>query len=247
LPSQPESQLERIVTGLRRTLGDGLVGVYLHGSLVLGCFNPARSDVDLLVVTRERLLGDERARVLDFLRGESGSYDQPGWPRPVEVSTLALDDLRPWRYPTPYDLHVSSSSPAGGGPGDDHDLAAHVWILIRRGRVLDGLPIADVFPDVPYADYLDSLERDFASCRAEGYAWARYAILSMTRVWAAQATGEVHSKESGALRALERLPDDLRPLVEQALESYRGDGHDFPVDRDQFKRLAGYVDAELRR
>lgn len=247
MPSLPEAQLERIVTGLRRTLGDGLVGVYLHGSLVLGSFNPAQSDVDLLVVTHERLLGDERARVLDFLRGESGSYDRPGSPRPLEVSTLALDDLRPWRYPTPYDVHFSSSSPAGGGPGEDHDLAAHIWVLIRRGRVLDGPPIADVFPDVPYADYLDSLERDFASCRAEGYAWARYAILSMTRVWAAHMTGEVQSKESGALSALERLPDDLRPLVEQALESYRGDGHDFPVDRDQFDRLAGYIDAELHR
>jgi predicted nucleotidyltransferase len=247
LPSLPEPQLERVVTGLRRTLGDGLVGVYLHGSLVLGCFNRARSDVDLLVVTRERLLGDERAGVVDLLRGESGSYDRPGWPRPVEVSTLALDDLRPWRYPTPYDLHFASSSPAGVGPGEDHDLAAHVWILIRRGHVLDGLPITDVFPDVPYADYLDSLERDFASCRAEGYAWTQYAILSMTRVWAAHTTGEVQSKESGALRALEHLPDDLRPLVQQALESYRGDGHDFPVDRDQFDRLAGYIDAQLHR
>jgi streptomycin 3"-adenylyltransferase len=247
LPPLPDAQLDRIVAGLRRTLGDRLVGVYLHGSLVLGCFNPARSDVDLLTVTRDRLPADERAIVLDLLRNESGSYDRPGWPRPLELSMLALDELRPWRYPTPYDLHYSSSNPAGVGPGEDHDLAAHVWILNRRGRVLDGLPIADVFPDVPDADYVDSLQRDFAFSRDEGHEWAGYATLSMTRVWAARETRDVHSKESGAHWALERLPDDLRPLVQQALESYQGDGRDFPVDRDQFERLAGFIDTQLHR
>ena len=31
-------------------LGNNLVGVYLHGSAVMGCFNEKTSDIDLLVV-----------------------------------------------------------------------------------------------------------------------------------------------------------------------------------------------------
>lgn len=238
-------QVDRIVTALRDALGADLVGVYLHGSLVLGCFNPRRSDLDLVVVTERRLDAEQRDAVVAVLQRETGSYERPGWPRPIELTSLSLDDLEPWRYPTPYDLHFASSSPDGVGPGEDHDLAAHIWILRRRGRAVVGPPVEDVFPSVPEGDYLDSLGRDFASCRDEGHEWPRYAILSMVRVWAAQATRDVHSKETAAEWALERLPEDLRPLVGRALESYRGDGADFAVDRAAFDRLASFVDAEL--
>jgi streptomycin 3"-adenylyltransferase len=234
-------QIDRVAAGLRDELGDHLTGVYLHGSLVLGCFNPARSDIDLIAVTRGPLGPDARARVFDVFRRESGSYDRPGWPRPLEVSSLSADDLRPWRYPTPYDLHFSSGATEDRGRGMDYDLAAHISILRRRGRAVLGPPVAAIFPTVPYADYLDSLGRDFASCRDEGHDWPRYAILSMTRVWATIASGELHSKASGARWALERLPVELRPLVESALESYVGDGRDFPVDTERFRRLATFI------
>jgi streptomycin 3"-adenylyltransferase len=243
--AEPE-QISAIVAGLKRALGDRLVGVYLHGSLVLGCFNPQRSDVDVLVITTRRLEAAERDAVVMLVRRETGSWQRAGWPRPVELTSLALGDLRPWRYPTPYDVHVSSSSPDGAGPGEDHDLAAHIWILRRHGRALVGAPVGELFPEVPDQDYLDSIGRDFDSCRDEGYEWPRYAILSMARVWAARTTGEVHSKETAAEWALPRLPEDVRPLLARALESYRGDGADFPVDRAEFDRLAGFVDGQLR-
>ena len=35
----------------REVLADALTGVYLHGSLAMGCFNPVTSDVDLIVDT----------------------------------------------------------------------------------------------------------------------------------------------------------------------------------------------------
>ena len=38
-------------------LRDNLVGVYLHGSAVMGCFNPLKSDIDLIVVA-DRPLSD---------------------------------------------------------------------------------------------------------------------------------------------------------------------------------------------
>ena len=38
-------------TGMnRRILGDKLCVVYLHGSLAMGCFNPEKSDIDMIVV-----------------------------------------------------------------------------------------------------------------------------------------------------------------------------------------------------
>jgi streptomycin 3"-adenylyltransferase len=249
------AQVAAITAGLHDVLGDDLVGVYLHGSLVLGCFNPARSDVDVLAVTDRRMSREDMARLVPILLESSGDWD-PGLPRPLEISFLPRAALHPWRHPTPYDLHFGETwRPAfetgldevlPGQTEPDPDLAAHITVLHAHGVVLYGAPIADVFPAVPRKDYVDSLARDFAWCRDEGHTAARYAILSMTRVWATLATGEIHSKDSGAAWAAERVPDELRPLVERALESYRGDGLDFPVERAQFDRLASFVDAQVR-
>jgi streptomycin 3"-adenylyltransferase len=49
-PRSVDEQVDRLVAGFRDILGDNLHGIYLHGSLALGCFNPARSDIDVLVV-----------------------------------------------------------------------------------------------------------------------------------------------------------------------------------------------------
>jgi len=48
-------------------LGQALVGVYLHGSAVLGGFIPRRSDIDLLVVTTGPLDNDLRQQVCQAL------------------------------------------------------------------------------------------------------------------------------------------------------------------------------------
>ena len=41
----------------REILQDNLIGVYLHGSSVMGCFNPRKSDIDLIIVI-DRPLSD---------------------------------------------------------------------------------------------------------------------------------------------------------------------------------------------
>ncbi|HHT85033.1 MAG: nucleotidyltransferase domain-containing protein [Bacillota bacterium] len=45
--------LERFVQQNRIILGSNLVGIYLHGSAAMGCWNPRTSDLDLLVVVND--------------------------------------------------------------------------------------------------------------------------------------------------------------------------------------------------
>jgi predicted nucleotidyltransferase len=49
------SVLELLLAGLRDTLGNYFVGLYLQGSLASGDFDPGHSDIDFLVVTTEEL------------------------------------------------------------------------------------------------------------------------------------------------------------------------------------------------
>ncbi len=225
------AQLDQITAFLCENIGEKLIGVYLHGSLALGCFNPAQSDLDLLVLTLEPL-GDEAARaVLTRLLALSGQ------PRPVEISSLCYAQIVPWRHPTPYDLHFSETHRAyltallaqPGAPlpvpGVDADLAAHFTVLQARGRCLYGAPIASLPLAVPWADYLDSLRQDFAWARAAG---GVYAVLNGCRTWAAVEAGLVLSKAEGAVWAEPRLPTPLRRIVRAAARGYAGTAQELP-------------------
>ena len=244
--TETPAQATEVARRIRGVVGDDLVGVYLHGSFALGCGNPNRSDLDLLVVTKRPLTADEREK---FAELPAGALYQPGWPRPIELSSLTLDQLHPWRHPTPYDLHLTHRGVVG--PGEDADLAAHLTVARRAGIALDGPEPAQVFPEVPRADYEDSLLRDFewslAHAREEPR-YERYAILSIARIWASLAEPPVlHTKESGAAWALARLPHGLRTPLEQALASYRTHGRDLDLDREEFDSYADYVAGKVRR
>lgn len=229
-------------------LGDDLLGVYVHGSLALGCFNEARSDVDVVVVTARPLTDDERFAVADlFLRISARPYG-------LEAHVVMTDQLRPWRYPPPYDFHYGESHrerlaldpevaverPTEGDP----DLAAHVDVVRARGVTLLGPPPLELFPEVPRADLEDALRRDLEWCRS--MRGALYGVLSPCRVWAALETGELHSKASGAEWALPRLPAALRPPVERALASYRGAGEPIELDEEDRQRLLNYIEGRLQ-
>jgi len=235
------AQLDAVVAGLRETLGEALIGIYLHGSLALGGFNPRSSDVDLLIVTR-RALDDRERRALTTL--PNGSYDEPGWPRPLELSVLTEGQLRPWRHPAPFDFHLSSAGISG--PGVDPDLAAHVTVARRAGVSLLGPPPAEVFPEVPHEDFVAALRSDFDHCLALT-ATPSYAILSLARIWASLAEPDVqHTKVSGAEWALPRLPPDDRRPLELALASYRGDGGQLDVGGDEVSAYVASVAEKVR-
>lgn len=60
--------LDRIAADTAAILGETLIGIYLHGSLALGCFNWAKSDIDYLtVVETEPTLAQKEALIAALL------------------------------------------------------------------------------------------------------------------------------------------------------------------------------------
>jgi hypothetical protein len=232
-PGAVHEQLSHLASGLESILAADLVGVYLHGSLVLGCFNPERSDVDVIAVTRRPMTDDEQRRLAELVLSASGPKARPRRPPyPLEISLLTQDQARPWRYPTPFEFHYGESQRQRFETGDtgrlfdeDHDLAAHITVLREAGRVLAGRPVDEAFPVVPRADYVDSLLRDLAWSRARRL--DLYGILNASRVWATFADERLHSKLSGGLWALDHAPARFRPLIGRAVAVYRGGDDEF--------------------
>ena len=221
------------VEGLRDTvatlLGSNLTGMYLHGSLAMGCFNPDRSDLDLLVTTERPLRREHKCALALAIADRSNA------PRPVQLSVLAWEDVNPWRHPAPYQFYYSETwrvreqrggtwlTWPDGVSGTDPDLAAHIATTRARGIVLTGRPIDAVLPQVPEADYRAAILED-ARWRMERIAANPvHLILNLCRVYHVLRDGGVDSKEEGGRWALGVLRSPERALVRQALAVYRGE------------------------
>lgn len=250
-PKEVRTQVETLAAGIKHVLDDALVGIYVHGSLALGCFNPQRSDVDVLVVTRRTI--DERTQwqLAPVLLSSSTPRARPRTaPYPLEISFLTEAQLRPWRYPTPYDVHFSESWRAWVEAGEwkrggeDHDLAAHIRVVRDAGIALLGPDPREVFPEVPDDDFEDSLLRDFDWSREQNR--SLYSVLSGSRIWAALTEGGLHSKASGAEWALQRAPKEFGPLIDRALALYRGELDDEELDPGDVSRYLDFLAARVR-
>lgn len=245
-PAELRDQVRALQTGMTDVLGTSLVGMYVHGSLALGCFN-ARSDVDLIAAVSRPLGLEEKLALTDVLLHVSAA------PYAIELHVLTTDQLHSWRHPSGFELHfgethreslaVEPVAELERMSPTDPDLAAHVKVARAAGIALAGLPPHEAFPEIPWEDYADALRRDLEWTRTSRS--ALYGILSPCRVWASLETGEVHSKASGAEWALPRLPADLRPHVQRALASYVGAGEAIDVDDDERRRLQAYVEQRV--
>lgn len=249
------AQVERYVADVRAMLGDELIGVYLHGSLAMGCFNPVQSDLDLLVITRMPMSLATKRAIADYLVRVSRQ------PAPIEVSFLALAMLTPWRHPPSFDFHYSemwrdayTRDLAGegwrawdAGEKRDPDLSAHIMVARRRGIALYGPPAASVFPDVPEADYIAAIMSNVTEALDRIYADPVYAILNACRTLAFLRTRQVLSKDEGGQWALDHVPLALRPLVWLALTRYRDVEETGAFPAPLLEAFRNYARQELRR
>ncbi len=253
-PEAVRAQVMGFRDALADALGSNLAGFYLHGSLAMGCFNPACSDVDLLAITRRGMTVETKRRIAELLLKTSGA------PSPIEISFLREANLRPWAYPTPYDFHYSRDwhqklqRELSSGEwqawdderGRDKDLAAHITITLRRGICLYGEPIAVAFPPVPLEHYRASLQADFE------WAYERlgqdpvYFILNACRIYAYLCEGRICSKDEGGAWVMSVLPEAFRETVSRALEIYRGDKPSGPFEAATLERFAVHMREQIK-
>jgi len=100
-----ERLLQSIREEFKRILGENLTGMYVHGSLAFGCFQPERSDVDFLVAVKEPLTFETKKRLLEStLLLESGAPEKG-----LEMSVVLERCCRVFVHPCPFEFHYSKS------------------------------------------------------------------------------------------------------------------------------------------
>ena len=249
---QTDSLLNCFVEESKKILCDNLVGVYLHGSLVMGCFNPQQSDIDLIIVVDKPISDSIKRAYSDMVVQFNALAPKKG----IEMSIVLREVCKPFVYPTPFELHFSAGYLEWYGEdpddyiremnGTDKDLAAHFTIINKRGRCLYGVPIEDVFAEVPSADYMDSIWFDVEGAAEEITEYPMYLTLNLARVLAYKREGLVLSKKEGGDWALEHLTAEYRPLIADAMREY-SESAEVVYDDMLAKRYAEYVIRELKQ
>ena len=211
----PWAVLEDLTRGLVDAHGDGLVGVWMHGSLVAGDFTPARSDLDVLVALRHP--PDDTTLTAVAPAHAAVEARHPAWVGRVEVETVGMttvESLAAGGEPTGGDviMRISPGEPLHLLPATRHRVLT--WATVReRGRPLIGPPAGDVLPAVPPEQLREALlahVRDWPTwvedMRPVGA--QSYAVLSMCRAWCALVEGEQLSKKAAAERFSALRPFD---------------------------------------
>lgn len=247
--------LNSLISKLHALLETPVIGIYLHGSLAMGGFNPARSDIDLLVVTEEALQLEAKKRLVSLF------LEQSGRPFPVEISFLTTGQLETWQFPTPYDFHFSEywreryeQEIAEGTfafleveEKYDIDVAAHFMILNRRGICLEGRPIEEVFPAVPEADYLASIMDDYQECLKKIHRDPVYSLLNLLRVYWYIKEKKISSKPEAGHWGMSDLPAEFSPIIKKTVKAYERGEFGLSFDELELTEVSDYINGEVER
>ena len=98
-----QTVLDQFVSFTKAILQERLTGVYLHGSLAMGCFHPEQSDIDLIVVISEDISDSQKKLLME----EIVRLNREAPPKGLEISVVKKEYCCPFQYPTPFELHFS--------------------------------------------------------------------------------------------------------------------------------------------
>lgn len=219
-------------------LGKRFRGMYLDGSLVLGDFDPQRSDVDFVVVT-DADLPDDVFSALQGMHDRFSAGDSP-WATEIEASYIPQDALR--RHDPTHARHPRIERGSGRLAQERHDVdwVVHRYVLREHGVALAGPDPRTLIDPVRPQDLRRAVVnlmrvwwapmcRDPVHLRHRGY--QTYAVLTMCRVLYTLETGSVVSKPAAARWTRETMGVPWTRLIAAALV-WRKDDPPVAAERD---------------
>jgi predicted nucleotidyltransferase len=207
------------------TLNRNLTGVYVHGSLATGAFNPRTSDIDVIVATRALTDAAANDRLRELHLAMLGWGDEH-WPERLEVAFVPAKALTTSDVPAVAVLELHPDEGFKIEPlGPEFMIQKH--LLRTYGITLFGRDVRKIVPPVTTgelraaqigtlrASWLPQLE--FPG-RLLDRGYQAYAVLTMCRALCLLAIGRVVTKPEAAAWAL-RGPylEPWRSLIRSAL------------------------------
>jgi streptomycin 3"-adenylyltransferase len=213
----------------------------------MGCYNPLSSDIDTVVVARERLSEEQRRRVIECLREVCSRGNR------VELSVVREDVVRNPQYPMMVDLHFECWGDVFEDERD-REVLSNLYTTRERGFCVWGPAIRDVFSEIPAEYHLRSVVEDILHTRKLvhgkperiGYDVTVYWILGSCRILAFIRERKVLSKLEGGRWGSANLPKEYHGLIGRALSSYQGtERRGQSWDYEELEAFADYMTKKI--
>ena len=224
MPAQVSALLAELGSHLPALLGGNFVGIYLYGSLTQRAFNPRRSDIDCVVVTRRKLTDAQFRRIGAWLRKFQSSNP---WTARLQMSFLIRDRVLTGNASAClYQFGRWKRSRSDGNP--------IIWVnILESGIVLRGPRPESFVPAITREILFEALKREVGYLREELVEkrqskwrdvpfYRSYAVLTLCRILYTRKTGKVVSKPRAARWATGQFGGQWKSVIAQAVESDAG-------------------------
>jgi predicted nucleotidyltransferase len=248
-PTSTIQILKETLSSVHSILRNDLTGIYLYGSLAMGCFQPKSSDIDLILVIKQELPEEKSKRVLQYLKGTCSKE------RRIELSLVTMHALQDPRYPMMVDLHYEHWGNTFEKQ-EDNEILSNLYTTKERGFRVWGEPIDHVFKMIPIQYHVRSVIEDLQHTRKylrekpehAGYDIATYWILGSCRILALIKEDRVLSKLEGGQWGLTNLPKRYHQLIKLALSYYQGGKNEYDRWNDEkLDAFASYMTSVILR
>lgn len=210
--------VSRVLDGL---LGGDLTGAYFIGSVALGGFVPAESDVDVAAVCRTALGSTQQNDVAAAIVEASRACPARG----LEFTLYRDEVVRSLPQGADFEVNTNAGPRMPRAVHVDADAEPGFWYVLdravahRSGVVISGPPPGTVFADVPRSTLLPALSESLAWHLAHEGA-TLHSVLNACRAWRFAEEDVLGSKLAGAAWARSRWPD--RDVIDAAVALRHG-------------------------
>ncbi|MEE1248032.1 MAG: DUF4111 domain-containing protein [Lachnospiraceae bacterium] len=240
LPLDIMNQLNKVVEIWKNHMQNDLVGIYLHGSIVLNAFNPESGDIDILVVVRDSIEIEKKLEIAKDMIAIDGC------PRPLEMSAIKISDAQNWKTPGNCVFHYSDFwtekyKKRFDNPGEevyvvdhefpDADVTSYIRLINQSGVVLYGRDIKEVFCDISDEDFWSAISTEIDDYDFHNYNARYFAsnILILGRILSFKLTKQILSKYDAGIWMIDYVPEKLKYLPEGAMKIwFEGEECDLP-------------------
>jgi len=245
-----KEQIENLVNVLKDYLKNNLVGIYLHGSLCLGCYVQGLSDIDLIILTSSQMEANDKFSLMQIL----GNIHKR--PAPLHLTILHTSDINPWQYPTQFQLQFSEfwksifESALFNNKLQQHDIfdgkieteiAASIHLINQEGICLYGKPIKEAFPQIPEEHFWDSISTDI-----DKFVLVNESdILTISRIWSYKEEKRILSKMEAGEWVQSRIPEEFVYIIQSAVRSRYLEGHSKQYSITDLKKLKEFIVLKL--
>lgn len=233
--------LDTLLLNIKSVLGGKLVGLYLHGSLVIGDFDPGISDIDLAAALSSEVSDQEleelRKMHEDFIEAHREWYDR------IEICYITVDALKKVRSQNSMVVNLSPGEPIHRKEAIKEWLMD--WYLIReKGKTLFGPSPKTIIEPISKEEFIQSA-KDHARSWDKWVQGGRnpyaqsYAIFALCRAFYVVRNGDQVSKLKAATWAQKELPE-WSDVIQNAI-TWRGGEKYSPADNLNFPKTVKFV------